>query len=536
MPPLSPEDQTLPDPDAERALEEALAWSNQVNWDRALAALAPWVDREPAARALAQGIEAVTEVYAGRFGSALRRLLACLPALEKAALGARVDWFYAATAYALGMLGDPVRGLEWSARALALTEARPHSAGQRRALSTQGTLLAMAGDHLGAWAALRAALAVAETEGHPRSIAIALGNLAYCAVDEAQGLALPAAATEQAARAREALPWAARAHEQALQAGLPLYEGFAATSHGAALAMLDQAEQALPHLERAVESTAVNPQMQGDALLWLAKVLRRLGRHDEAHQALARAQALADEGGLQVLLGRALDEAQAQCLALGQTEAALVWAQRAVDFWKRLLADRTVVLRRHTALFAELEESRKELGRLRQQSEALAEAAQRDALTQVLNRRGLSARADAWRGVPISVAAIDVDHFKRINDSHGHAIGDAVLQALAALLSEHCRRDDVVVRLGGEEFLVVFPRAPLHVAQVSAERLRRAIAGHLWADLVPDLAVTASFGVSEGSDGAHLAHLIAEADAALYEAKRAGRNRVLLHRSGAAPV
>jgi len=244
-----------------------------------------------------------------------------------------------------------------------------------------------------------------------------------------------------------------------------------------------------------------------------------------------QAQALAQDGGLQVTLGRVLDEHQALSLAMGRGDEALEWAQRSVAFWKSLMAERTALLRRHTVLFAELERSREEVGRLRQQSETLADQAQRDPLTGALNRRGLALRAATWHGTPVSVAALDVDHFKRINDDHGHALGDAVLQALAGLLLEQCRRDDVVVRLGGEEFLVVFPKAPLQVAETSAERLRSAIQAHPWAELAPGLAVTVSIGLAEGFDAAHLERLIAEADSALYAAKRAGRNQVLVHRA-----
>ena len=117
----------------------------------------------------------------------------------------------------------------------------------------------------------------------------------------------------------------------------------------------------------------------------------------------------------------------------------------------------------------------------------------------------------------------DVDRFKRVNDEHGHARGDAVLKGIADALAEELRAVDMIYRFGGEEFVVLLGRADERVAMTVAERLRRAVA----AARPGDLDVTMSWGVATGAD-VDFDGLFAAADAALYRAKQDGRNRVAL--------
>lgn len=160
-----------------------------------------------------------------------------------------------------------------------------------------------------------------------------------------------------------------------------------------------------------------------------------------------------------------------------------------------------------------------------------AQRARTDPLTGCLNRGGLqhewealSARLGA--NDPLSVMAIDIDHFKAINDHHGHAAGDAYLARFAGLLHSVVRHADLVVRMGGEEFLVVLHRAPRDVAERVAkdvvERTR---------DLAMDVGgvrvhTTASIGIAAGRGGDDMTDLIQQADRALYMAKTSGRDRV----------
>ncbi|MBB6065347.1 GGDEF domain-containing protein [Pseudoxanthomonas broegbernensis] len=168
-------------------------------------------------------------------------------------------------------------------------------------------------------------------------------------------------------------------------------------------------------------------------------------------------------------------------------------------------------------------------------AEALQASAMEDPLTGTLNRRGLYARLEPQlqqldRGASMAVIALDVDHFKRINDGHGHDIGDLVLQRLSEAVRACIRETDLFARMGGEEFLVVLTGPESCGAAQLAERIRGAVEDMRMAAPAPDgLLVTASFGVCLDTAAADLAELQRRADEALYAAKRGGRNRVVLH-------
>jgi diguanylate cyclase len=172
---------------------------------------------------------------------------------------------------------------------------------------------------------------------------------------------------------------------------------------------------------------------------------------------------------------------------------------------------------------------------LRQQKEAAEQAARLDALTQVLGRRGFTEQAhtEIQRCMryqhPLSLLMIDIDHFKVINDTHGHATGDAVLLHFAQLLARELRENDLIGRIGGEEFSVLLPSSGAEQATRVAERMRAAVEQSRILVRGQPLHFTASFGVAEFQpQELSLESLMARADAALYEAKRQGRNRVLL--------
>lgn len=163
----------------------------------------------------------------------------------------------------------------------------------------------------------------------------------------------------------------------------------------------------------------------------------------------------------------------------------------------------------------------------------LTELANTDALTGLANRRHFLTELDhelervQRSGKPGSLLMLDIDHFKRVNDSHGHAAGDRVLQALAGALASHLRRVDRVGRLGGEEFAILMPETPLDSALAYAERLRARIGALVVEAEGASIRFTISIGVAGMDvDDLRADPLLARADAALYRAKQAGRDRV----------
>ena len=174
------------------------------------------------------------------------------------------------------------------------------------------------------------------------------------------------------------------------------------------------------------------------------------------------------------------------------------------------------------------------VARLRRRGEALLarlhEASTRDPLTGLLNRGSITdtlgrevARARRT-GRPLSIALIDVDHFKAINDGHGHLVGDETLRRVAEHLAAAVRAGDIVGRMGGEEFAVLFPETGEDAALAVMERLRGDLALHL-AEHGPS--VTVSAGVATSASGEDGLELLGRADLALYRAKDAGRDRVM---------
>lgn len=174
--------------------------------------------------------------------------------------------------------------------------------------------------------------------------------------------------------------------------------------------------------------------------------------------------------------------------------------------------------------------------RLRDQRLALTDAerrAQSDALTGVLNRRSLLERLDGAclraraRGLPIALLFIDLDHFKQINDTHGHPAGDACLKAIIGPIQAELRQSDVIGRYGGEEFVVILSSADAAAAQPIAERIRQRVAESSVPGFGAPIHLTCSIGIATSDTlGVWGEHLIARADEAVYAAKRCGRNCV----------
>ena len=217
---------------------------------------------------------------------------------------------------------------------------------------------------------------------------------------------------------------------------------------------------------------------------------------------------------------RDLSEAQADALrGLARLVVQLLEARRGQLDSQRQLAERELVTQDLLDYQRELEAQNREL----------ATEASHDALTGLLNRSGMRraterAHASGWaKSGPFCVAVLDIDHFKRINDSLGHAAGDLVIQILGEEIRRAVRGGDIAVRYGGEEFLVMMPATPAAGARTVIERIRQQLAAR--GDL--PTAVTVSAGLAMGLAGRDEPEAVFRAaDQALYRAKRGGRNRV----------
>jgi diguanylate cyclase (GGDEF)-like protein len=214
-------------------------------------------------------------------------------------------------------------------------------------------------------------------------------------------------------------------------------------------------------------------------------------------------------------------------LFAGQAAIALEHATRADDLESQ-------VVERTRALNETLSQLEREVAERRQMEVELRRLATRDPLTDLLNRRSFFEQAGAeWsramrHDTGLTAMMVDIDHFKQINDSHGHAVGDAALQQFAALCRQNLRGHDLVGRLGGEEFGVLLPQSDSAAAALVAERLLRICRATAFDVGGAQVSFTISIGVAERRPvDTTIDQLLVRADRALYAAKHAGRDQIV---------
>jgi diguanylate cyclase (GGDEF)-like protein len=278
--------------------------------------------------------------------------------------------------------------------------------------------------------------------------------------------------------------------------------------------------------------TAGRPRLfdeRANALLTLGEIERLQGRTDEAQVTLDQCRLLCDELNLTSLQVRVRREQAELFAASGRFERAFEEHKRFHDAAMELHSLEREARARTLQVLFETSEARRDSARYR-------ELSVHDALTGLPNRRFIDDHLNrlcvtvAELGDPLTVALIDLDHFKQVNDTLSHAVGDRVLCQVADLLSQKAGTVDggVAARLGGEEFLLILPGADLPDVDELLDQVRAAVEQHDWTPLTGGIPVTISMGaVTAPAVGVERSSLLARADERLYAAKRAGRNRVV---------
>jgi two-component system cell cycle response regulator len=270
---------------------------------------------------------------------------------------------------------------------------------------------------------------------------------------------------------------------------------------------------------------------EGDAsavcLLTLAEARRLDRRYEAAQEALDASILLAEDRGLDRVRAQIREEQAALFAATGRFQEA--YAEH-----RTFHAAATALHSRQREAQARALQAVFEATEARRASEHFREMAHRDALTGLYNRRYVNERLPALlseavaQRTPLSMAILDLDHFKRINDTLSHSTGDTVLQEVSELLNDSVSGPMIVARIGGEEFLLLLPGMDAAEAAECCERLRLRIRAHAWESLTGTLPVTMSIGVTTTPDGrASSSTLLSLADRNLYVAKREGRDRVV---------
>jgi diguanylate cyclase len=189
---------------------------------------------------------------------------------------------------------------------------------------------------------------------------------------------------------------------------------------------------------------------------------------------------------------------------------------------------------RMLAAHQEVQEAESRIKELEAKLQHMSELVREDQLTGSLNRRGLddvfereSARADR-RGTPLCVALLDLDNFKKLNDTYGHLVGDNALRHLVKVVKETLRSMDVIARFGGEEFLILLPETGVEAAASAMVRVQRELTRHFFLHENEKMLITFSCGVALRHQNEDQTALMARADAAMYQAKQSGKNRVVI--------
>jgi diguanylate cyclase len=210
---------------------------------------------------------------------------------------------------------------------------------------------------------------------------------------------------------------------------------------------------------------------------------------------------------------------------------------------KFLVAENSKMQKEQGELKSRLEQSQSQVEALRFKVAEAEEVSLKDPLTSIANRRAFDIElaqavndAKALK-TPLCLIMCDLDHFKKLNDAHGHPVGDEVLKIFAGILGENVRTGDTVARYGGEEFAVILTRSDMRTAARVCERMRLDIASRKLAinrngALISD--ITASFGIAQFVSSDTTETIVQRADEKLYEAKSGGRNRVIIDRSAIA--
>ncbi|MFO1313455.1 MAG: GGDEF domain-containing protein [Burkholderiales bacterium] len=398
---------------------------------------------------------------------------------------------------------------------------------------------------------LRAGLELAQAANNRSLLTKLLHNQSLLAKQRGDELA----GTNEAAAQQEyakGLAQVTRALELARELGNPYDEMHSLGQTGTMLRLLHSHAEAMKVLDGTIDlARRLNePFVQAEAMMERGSSLMAQGRHAEARQSLSEAIVLARQIGASGVLAETCQSLSGMLEHAGDYEGALA-------LYKEFHAVREAELassRKHAASAAQLwldfQEASRRASQYRERAETLAadhaalarkakaltEVSEQDPLTSLLNRRGLDARIDALveasdaSGEPVTVALIDVDRFKRINDTFSHAVGDAVLRRVSAIMREQCRQDDLPVRYGGDEFLLVLAGADIAMGTRVLARLKDTVDAWAWDREAAGLAVTLSIGIAQRPRRGAIATAIAAADQALYDAKAAGRNRIATKR------
>jgi diguanylate cyclase (GGDEF)-like protein len=444
-------------------------------------------------------------------------------------------------------LGDAPQALAHHLRALAIAEDAGDVASQAAAMRTIGIVHSRAGRPDVGLEWYQKSLELPGAQGDPLERARTLNNI---------GINL-----KNLGRYDASLATLHSALAAFKAAGATLGQAGALNNLGATLEKMGRLDQAEATLREALERSTASGYGEGvvNASLGLGRVCDRTGRSGEARMHLETGLDVAQHAGLlinEVEAHDALADLHERC---GDHAAAVRHLRASRELERRLLSEASDRRLKMLSIRYQVTAAQRETDLMRAKQDELAKANARlaalnldlaasdaqksrlvaelerqtreDSLTGLANRRRLDQRLRdeydraARYGRPLAVAIADIDHFKAVNDRWTHAVGDTVLKQVANVLNAGVRHTDLVARYGGEEFVLVLVETGAEAAASVCEKVRLAIASHDWGRIAPGLAITVSIGWSADTSLPGPESMLGAADAALYRAKAAGRNR-----------
>jgi diguanylate cyclase (GGDEF)-like protein len=491
-----------------------------------------------ACRALLQGLRAIDESH---YETGVQEALPALTYLERHGFRALLDVAYSKIGLAFGRLGSPEIGLEWVNKAIVGAERRSDESQLRRSFSDEGQLWAMLDEIEKSMVSFENALALQDSVPSPLEKVELLDQIARTYVHLARRM--ESDADQRMDLARKAIELAQAALSILENESNERFQASSLENLGSALSIVGNFTEAEVTFLRALPLSESYARICVELLASYAWLLCEMERYQESDSLLTRAHGLAQEKEQEASLDQIFETRVRLAILAGRHEEALTWSGQRFRLIERQYRERLTTIARHAEIFMELEQARQGNRETRERKDDLAsidktietqsripnEEALRDTLTDCLNRRGLMLAAESVF-VPdrrLGLAIADIDHFKSINDRHGHQAGDKILQTIAHIFNKSLRDSDLIARLDGEEFLLLINSVETDAAWGTCERLRLAVERYGWGTIAPSLRVTISIGLAVRLNEESLDSLNSKAENALQRAKADGRNRII---------
>ncbi|HWK83225.1 MAG TPA: diguanylate cyclase [Caldimonas sp.] len=531
-------------------LRQALAEADAVRSEQLLLAAVERARNEPDDNALYRGLDALALRRSNDddLRPSLELRLQALEAARRAGAGlADLTRIESNIARNLVGLGLPDQAVKYAERAYRNAQALPAGELRLQALNALAVTQTKLAHHEQAQATYRQLAREARgVPGSGQQLWFCYVNRGACCSDEARRPQTPA--FRRGALLRRHLRLNAMAARVATTRTEALFTPINNVEALTLLGRLDEAEAIFRELQAQLAllptETKSLRRFRGVAIQLEGELEMHRGRHERAAVLIAQGIAADEELGYLADVPHQLDRLSEAEEACGRYHEALRAVRRAASMRLDLARAQGEARLRVVEAQQGMERARQSIARERQRAQAnevkhqaLVDEAQRqsaaartDALTGLGNRRMFEEAAQmlaASRDEPVAMALLDLDSFKQINDRFSHAVGDRVLVEIAGLLRGACRPEDQIVRMGGEEFVIVLRHAPADAALRACERLREVVRAHPWQDVHAELAVTLSIGLASGRTPLDADALLAQADELLYQAKAQGRDRVV---------